>query len=309
MTFFNKKEDVLKIELTPHGRKLLSQGRLLPRHYAFLDDDIIYDGSSIGVSENNSQTKNRIISDTPYMKPQTNYKGVDSKKSDDDNKLEQTRFLQQKIGTNSNISDRTSAWRITTLLGEITGSTDSLSGSNTQNLNIPQLELELNYTMSVKQKNDQQGTTGGLVYSRNLPSLVKSDGSYLEIEEEQILLEVFEKNSDAHRESYEIEVYLYEPDEQEIDRKLNFHRQETEIVNNLLVDNESAFTVDTLNRTHVEYYMDLFVDKEIANEDICLGVDRLKSKDVFLDLEVDCPDREFVNVNFYGSRVKDLEDC
>jgi hypothetical protein len=30
MTFFNKKEDVLKIELTPHGRKLLSMGKMKP---------------------------------------------------------------------------------------------------------------------------------------------------------------------------------------------------------------------------------------------------------------------------------------
>ena len=170
MTFFNKKEDVLKIELTPHGRKLLSQGKLMPYYYAFLDDDILYDGSNNGVSENNSQTKNRILSETPYMKPQTNYKGIDSKKSDDDNKLEETRFLQQKLGSNSPTTDRTSAWRITTLLGEINSSSDALTGSTTQTMNIPQLELELNYTMSVRQRNDLQGAVGGMVFSRNLPS-------------------------------------------------------------------------------------------------------------------------------------------
>ena len=75
MTFFNKKEDVLKIELTPHGRKLLSQGKLKPSYYAFLDDDILYDSSQGGISENNSQSKQRILSETLYMKPQTNYQG------------------------------------------------------------------------------------------------------------------------------------------------------------------------------------------------------------------------------------------
>tara|TARA_Y100000592_G_C5472103_1_gene320098 strand:+ start:577 stop:1521 length:945 start_codon:yes stop_codon:yes gene_type:complete len=314
MTFFNKKEDVLKIELTPHGRKLLSQGKLMPHYYAFLDDDILYDASNSGVSENNSQMKNRIISETPYLKPQTNYKGVDSKKSDDDNKLEQTRFLQQKLGTNSTTSDRTSAWRITTLLGEITNSTDALTGSGTQTMNIPQLEIELNYTMSVKQRNDLQGTSGGMIFSRNLPSFVKPDGSYLEIEEEQILMEIFEKNSDAHRESYEVEVYVYEQDEQEIDRKLKFYNQEAEIMNDILVLNQNNTILDDIDNTYVEYYLDLFVDKEISNEDICMGVNRLKVKDIFLDLEVDCPDRslsDLINPNFYGSRVTetDLEDC
>jgi hypothetical protein len=43
MTFFDKKQDVLKIELTPYGRSLLSNGKLMPKYYAFFDDDIIYD--------------------------------------------------------------------------------------------------------------------------------------------------------------------------------------------------------------------------------------------------------------------------
>ena len=43
MGFFDKKEDVMEIELTPHGRYLLSQGKLMPAFYAFLDDDILYD--------------------------------------------------------------------------------------------------------------------------------------------------------------------------------------------------------------------------------------------------------------------------
>jgi hypothetical protein len=71
MTFFNKKEDVLKIELTPHGRKLLSMGKMKPMFYSFLDDDVLYDVSKGGASENNTQTKARILTDTPYMKPQT----------------------------------------------------------------------------------------------------------------------------------------------------------------------------------------------------------------------------------------------
>ena len=43
MSFFNKKEDVIKVEITPHGRKMLSEGRFKPYCYAFFDDDILYD--------------------------------------------------------------------------------------------------------------------------------------------------------------------------------------------------------------------------------------------------------------------------
>ena len=40
MTFFNKKEEVFQIELTPYGRYLLSIGKLMPHHYKFFDDDV-----------------------------------------------------------------------------------------------------------------------------------------------------------------------------------------------------------------------------------------------------------------------------
>ena len=43
MTFFNKKEDVIEIQLTQYGKYLLSQGKFKPVEYAFFDNDIIYD--------------------------------------------------------------------------------------------------------------------------------------------------------------------------------------------------------------------------------------------------------------------------
>ena len=39
MSFFNKKEEVYHIELTPYGRYLLSIGKLKPHHYRFFDDE------------------------------------------------------------------------------------------------------------------------------------------------------------------------------------------------------------------------------------------------------------------------------
>ena len=131
MTFFNKKEDVLKIELTPHGRRLLSEGKLKPEYYSFLDDDVLYDITQGGGTENNSQTKNRILSETPYMKPQTNYKGVESSLSNEDNKSEQVTYLQQKIGTNNTAEVRAAGWNATALLGEINTTSLTLTGSTT----------------------------------------------------------------------------------------------------------------------------------------------------------------------------------
>jgi hypothetical protein len=310
MTFFNKKEDVLKIELTPHGRKLLSQGKLKPSYYAFLDDDILYDASQGGVSENNSQSKQRILSETPYMKPQTNYKGVDSSKSDMSTKAEQATFLQQKIGSNNTAESRASGWNVTALLGEIESSQNALSGSDIATQPIPQLEMELNYTMSAGNAASLEIANQGLMFNRQLPTLVKPDGSFVDIVPEQILLNIFERNGFFHKDSYEIEVYLYEQDETQIDRKLKFFEQDTQIKNNMLVE-ETNQTDEDLTNEFVEYYLDISVDKEIPEEDICKGLRRLKAKDIFLDIEVECPDRDDLDVNIYGTRVRneDLEDC
>lgn len=312
MTFFNKKEDVLKIELTPHGRKLLSQGKLKPAFYTFLDDDILYDGAQAGISENNSQIKNRILSETPYMKPQTNYKGIDTSKSDDDNKTEQAVFLQQKIGSNNTAETRSSSWRVTTLLNEIDSSQIALSGSTTVTQPIPQLEMTLNYTMSLGNVNESEVSDNGLLFNRDLPTLVKPDGSFVDIKEEQILLNVLEKNGFFHRESYEIEVYLYEQDEVDLDKKLKFYNQDNAIENNMIMEEKSLYEIpEDLTEDYVEYYIDILVDKEIPREDICTGLRRLKSKDIFLDIDYECPDRDEVDINIYGTRVRpeDLEDC
>jgi hypothetical protein len=313
MTFFNKKEDVLKIELTPHGRRLLSQGKLKPEYYSFLDDDVLYDGAQGGVSENNSQTKNRILSETPYMKPQTNYKGVESSLSNEDNKSEQVTYLQQKIGTNNTAEVRAAGWNATALLGEINTTSLTLTGSTTATQPIPQLEMILEYTMSVGNQNKLEISNSGLLFNTELPTLVKPDGSFVDIIEEQILLNIFERNGFFHKDSYEVEVYLYESDEIEIDRKLKFYQQDRQIQNNMLVEEPdiSADVPEDLTTDYVEYYMDISVDKEISEEDICLGVTKLKAKDIFLDLEIECPDFENIDVNIYGSRVRpeDLEDC
>lgn len=314
MTFFNKKEDVIKIELTPHGRKMLSQGKLKPSYYTFLDDDILYDVAKGGGSENNSQTKDRILSETPYIKPQTNYKGIDSSKSDDDSKVEQVRFLLQRIGGNNPAEKRASGWNVTCLLNEITSSSNVLSSSVEQTQPIPQLEFNLEYTMSAGDASNLEISNGGLIFNRDLPTLIKDDGSFVNIEEEQILLNIFERNGFFHKDSYEIEVYLYEQDEQSIDRKLKFFEKEEQLKNNMLIEDEDFGAADVeeeLTTDFVEYYLDISVDKEIPEEDICKGLRRLKAKDIYLDLEVKCPDRDDIDVNFYGSRItpQDVEDC
>ncbi len=70
MAFFNKKEDVIDIELTQYGKYLLSKGKLKPAFYAFSDDEIVYDPSynNSGSSEVKTETFERIVRDNIRIK-------------------------------------------------------------------------------------------------------------------------------------------------------------------------------------------------------------------------------------------------
>ena len=43
MIFFDRKEEVLEIELTSFGRHKLSKGEFEPVFYSFFDDDVVYE--------------------------------------------------------------------------------------------------------------------------------------------------------------------------------------------------------------------------------------------------------------------------
>tara|TARA_B100000035_G_scaffold315188_1_gene334322 strand:+ start:1830 stop:2933 length:1104 start_codon:yes stop_codon:yes gene_type:complete len=65
MTFFNKKEEVIDIQLTSYGKYLLSKGKLKPAFYAFSDDEVVYDPSfnNSGSVEVGQETFRRIVED------------------------------------------------------------------------------------------------------------------------------------------------------------------------------------------------------------------------------------------------------
>jgi len=70
MEFFNKKEEVLDIQITPLGKRLLQLGQFKPVAYAFFDNDIVYDGKFAGLLEKQNDIKERI-KEVPRIKQQT----------------------------------------------------------------------------------------------------------------------------------------------------------------------------------------------------------------------------------------------
>ena len=80
MEFFNKKQDVLDIELTSYGKQLLSRGLFKPVYYAFSDDGILYDQkwiSGSATTEQQSSVEQRIQNETPRIKTQNRKVGAE----------------------------------------------------------------------------------------------------------------------------------------------------------------------------------------------------------------------------------------
>jgi len=75
--FFNRKEEVIDLQLTRHGRYLLSIGKFKPASYSFFDDDILYDSEYAGLTEIQNNASKRI-KETPRIKQQTTYNGVET---------------------------------------------------------------------------------------------------------------------------------------------------------------------------------------------------------------------------------------
>ncbi len=169
MEFFNKKEEVIDLQLTQYGKFLLSMGKLKPVYYAFHDENIVYDSNYAGFSETQNETHPRIQEETPNTKIIHNFhsieddmvRAVEIQNSGNpelaQQMLQQTAEKSQVLTNplaNSDIgTDKIPSWNLSLLSGQIlTGSTTStltLSSSATV-LNIPQIEVEMVYRVEVE---------------------------------------------------------------------------------------------------------------------------------------------------------------
>jgi hypothetical protein len=79
VTFFNRKEEVIDLQLTQYGKYVLSKGRFKPMCYAFFDDDIIYDTAYSDEPKELAQDTFNRISTVPRLKTIHNVEGVEEK--------------------------------------------------------------------------------------------------------------------------------------------------------------------------------------------------------------------------------------
>jgi len=315
MTFFDKKQDVLKIELTPYGRSLLSNGKLMPKYYAFFDDDIVYDISTIGGTEEQDAIKNRILNETPRLRPQRDLSSPEnlitnferSQSSSRPFSQVQLNYLTEPIGTSDGTQRNASSWHLTTILGEIddTESTYDTSGSYLRQ--IPQVNMTLEYTMQVRNVRDDSPIRGQAASPAVPVSRVFEDGTYLEILDDQIIARIIEENGFKFKEGLEIEAYIFEEDNETL-KPLKMLPITKSIVDGILVDPDEEDAVE-IDETYLDYYLTIFYDENISDIDLCKGISKLQKEDILLDIEVECPDEDGIDFDIYRTRVTDVEKC
>ncbi len=300
MTFFNTKEEVLSFELTKYGRELLSKGELKPAYYSFSDDDVLYDSNKGschgGFSEENSDIKNRILDNTPRIRPIPSLK-VESEYS---SMLGHEDYGKHKAAMIGTISDdnvlKSPTWKMTMLDGEVSSFTES---SNT----IQLVDCIMHYSMSLEHVDNNKSFDEDYTL---LP--VANDGTFVSIEKEDFLLHLEENNTENVKEAYEVEVYLYDHNEDAYNQ-LYFLANNTNMIDGYYVEGQRDDI--EISPEHVEYYFNALFDREIPDEDICKGLRVVKSENIYLDYDIECPERDDFEtaINIYGSDVEDLEEC
>ena len=236
MAFFNQKEDVIDIEITQHGKYLMSQGTFKPVYYQFFDDDILYDVGYARGSEEQNNSASRIKFNTPRVKTQYVFSGIETQFQTLKGKFESTDepftgpsndwldfgiaqhgpeknySLSLPIGESSLSNKYAPAWNIDYINGTLTGSSQFISGSNYSIVKIPQLDSDINYKTYVTFFNDEGDLVKDYIPERfrgqidDEDEIDFDDSSLFQIVPDVLFVDVLEENTDFLKENFDIVV-------------------------------------------------------------------------------------------------------
>lgn len=327
MKFFDPKTEVIDLEITPYGRYLISRGKFRPQHYAFFDDDVLYDTEYANFSESQNQAQTRIKEETPRLKTQASYAGVETnvKKVNKlvrsgEAKLGEDRIqptaekhyaMSAPLGTSGKDTHYAPSWRIKYLSGEISGSIDYTTGSYST-LRIPQLTSSMEYIIYAEEKTHDISSSINQVY--NFP-----DGTSLRVEENILVLEINEDNTDFLTENFDIEVYKIETEkdlpipsgQKEELIPLSFVKNKKVLNTSFLLEEEIEETIPDVDPRFVEYFLDIEVDNEIDRKLLCKLKQRNRTENIFTNDDLGCDEleEETKPENIFINKVKRFEEC
>jgi hypothetical protein len=288
MTFFDRKEEVIQIKLTPYGKRVLGEGNFNPDSYAFFDDDLLYDVQYGGLTEIQNDAHNRI-KETPRTHIQYLFDAVSDKSNTKISYIDREYGLSLALGE-ADHGQYYPAWDIQFLKGELLSATGSFSGSNaadeagnkaiTGQIKIPQLNIaDVKYTTAVE-KAPTVGQSVQIDECEDFSAGITTqgwdgsghefaDGTTITLKKDFLLLEIEEENSPLLSENFDIELFEIEP--KGTLKTLYFRKDPEYVKNDILLDPEDVeFSEDEpLDDTYAEYYFDILTDDEINKRLIC----------------------------------------
>jgi hypothetical protein len=242
LSILNQKEEVLAVELTKQGRKLLAQGIFQPAYYSFFDDSIIYDNNYAGITtENVNEIKDRIMDNSLTFKALSLSKNI----------------LNNPLGKSNPLNDYSPSWDLKVLNGSINYNQDD----STFYKKIFDL-ADIQYTVKLS-KNAESPTIESEYFLLDLQELNLDD----DIQNFEIELVTFDDISGGKQAGLE--------------RKLYFNSNKTNIIDDLLYEeNElpSKFFDIKVSSEDVAYYFDALVDDEIDSDFISSKEKTLQEK-------------------------------
>ena len=277
MEFFNKKEEVLEFMLTNYGREKLAAGQLNPTYYAFFDDDVLYDVSGSGYTENQNAAEPRIQSDTPKIKIIPTREGTETRAnrlinaisgalnsigshtSDPASNVEvfkaqpygdKGRIDAYPMGRSSYNTQYAPAWQLKILSDPTITSAQRFLNDDDFIQHIPQIDITIDYQTFFKQ---------GAITSDAISGYFEDSNIYLALKENFLMIELVEENTPSEKENFEMEVY----------------HSGTEQYTQLSFAPETQNSFPVLTVDNVEYYMNILVDNDIPESvrgDLSLGV-------------------------------------
>jgi len=338
MEFFNKKEEVLDLQLTQYGKYLLSIGKLNPAYYTLHDENVIYDSqfSNSSSAEIQNEARVRIQSDTPSLKTQYNFVSLDSmqsKTADFQDDKERTGGVTRPLATSNLGSDKIPSWNINTLGGIfLPGSTTSVISSSASAIvqEIPQIGAEVTYRANpVMMSNEfaegeiedvNQGFADGVPQDIlegidiSFETEVLPDGSSFSIDKDDLILQIVEDNAPMGNDNFEVEIFQVETET--VDNittekliPMVFKKEPILIVNDILVEAVEEDDVE-IDSTFVEYYFDLELDGEISSDIMCSKLtDADKDIYKYAFKEFACPDIQpnYQYLSPYSQKETDTE--
>jgi len=317
MSFFNKKEEVIDIELTSYGKRLLSLGKFKPVYYSFFDDDIIYDSGWAGITEVQNEIQSRITSSIS-LKTQVCHTGLEAEarqvifenRSLDPNAPPSSYTLLPDIKQNNLVyahpmgksqlsSEYAPAWSVLVNNSPLSSSSADLTGSY-QNLSIPQLNTNIDFDLRLitpGQRN--QVTPGGSILKEYDILRDFDDGTMILLKKRDLTVQVVEMNTDFQRENFDIEVF-------EITSSVSDGTSH-------YPENQYCFAIEDTphdiamqgDPSFIEYFLDILVDDEIDQQTICDIMTRNEERNRFEATPPACNDTNgpATNENVYDIPV------